>query len=519
MTTPETRDPAASRSTRSKSLAERVLKMTLPLEGKNDADAALAHRASAFPDVSREQAKAGENERIVVECSLKQAGGLRDELFDTWAAVWMRPGACLRLDGELISLTALKRVLAVLDCAEAHAAQGIARAGCQPTRGGWHWGCLHLHDIAPEYDLAGKVRTAELKKALAEAVEERRLGLCPYFRFSEVEKAVEAFAASPPASQKEPRMDPKHLRDEHALRTMPHGGAPVGAGIAPATYADIGGLNAAIRTVRETIELPLRHPEALRRLGIVPHRGALLYGPPGCGKTLLARAVAHESGAVFLAVSGPELITKWHGESEERLRDLFAEAMRRQPSIVFFDEIDAIAQSRSTDESLRLDARFTTQLLTLLDGVHDLGQVFVLAATNRIDMLDPALLRPGRLDRIIEIPPPDSEGIKMILDIHSRDLPLSSSLDKQALAARLSGFTGADIACLVREAAYAALRRTFDLDAVLCGTQPLSADSLRRMRVTARDFKHALEAIRQRQKSVGGKPGTVKRPRTTRHAE
>ncbi|MDQ7830117.1 MAG: AAA family ATPase [Desulfovibrionaceae bacterium] len=519
MTAAKTHDPAASRPTPSQGLAGRVVKMTLPLEGIPDADAALRHRASAFPAVTREQAKAGENERIVVECSLKQAGGLRDELFDIWAGVWTRPGAGLRLDGETISLAALKRVFAVLDCAESHAAQGTIKVGCQPSRGGWNWGCLHLHDIAPEYDLAGKPRMAELKNALAQAIEERRLGLCPYFRFPEVEKAVAAFAAIPSASQKEPRMDPKFPRDERTAQTMPQGGSAAGAGIAPATYAEIGGLDDAVRVVRECIELPLKHPEALVRLGVPPHRGALLYGPPGCGKTLLAKAVAHESNAAFLAVSGPELITKWHGESEEKLRELFAEAIRRQPSIVFFDEIDAIAQSRSADESLRLDTRFTTQLLTLLDGIHDPGRVFVLAATNRIDMLDTALLRPGRLDRIIEIPLPDHEGLVKILGIHTRTVPLAKTVNVQVLAARLAGCTGADVAFLVREAAYAALRRTFDLEAILREAGPLPADRLQRLRVTASDFTGALKAMRQRHKSAGTSPVATRPPRATRHAE
>lgn len=508
MTMPETRDPAASRPEDAEGLSGRVLQMVIPLEGSRDADAALVRRASVFPGVARERGAAGENERLLVECSLLQAGGLRDELFALWAEVWRRPGTRLRLDGEGISLAALKRVLAVFDCAQAHAVQGMTRVGCRPSRGGFDWGCLHLHDIVPQYNLEGKVRTAELGSALAEAAEERRLELCPYFRFSEVENAVEAFLTSPPPEpRKELRRDAISPRALDATQGRPRADDPASPGIARVTYDDIGGLDEAVRVVRECIELPLKHPEALLRLGIPPHRGALLYGPPGCGKTLVAKAVAHESGAAFLAVSGPELITKWHGESEEKLRELFAEAMQRQPSLVFFDEIDAIAQARSTDESLRLDARFTTQLLTLLDGVHDPGRVFILAATNRIDMLDPALLRPGRLDRIIEIPLPDHVGIVKILGIHTRAVPLAETVNIQALARRLAGCNGADIACLVREAAFAALRRTFDLEAILRDAHPLPADSLQHLRVTANDFKGALKAMRQRQKAVGGNPG------------
>lgn len=270
------------------------------------------------------------------------------------------------------------------------------------------------------------------------------------------------------------------------------------------TYADVGGLDEAVRTLRETVELPLKHPEVLLRLGIAPHRGVLLYGPPGCGKTLLARAVAHESGARFFPVSGPELITKWHGESEENLRKLFAEAQKHQPSIVFFDEIDAVAQSRSSDESLRYDTRFTTQLLTLLDGIHDLGQVFVLATTNRLDLLDPALLRPGRFDRIIEIPPPDREGCLKILRIHAHGLPLARDVRLEALGDELGGLTGADIAYLVREAAYASLRRIINVENVLREPGTLSKKRLQGLRVTAKDFRSALGKVQDRNAILGG---------------
>jgi SpoVK/Ycf46/Vps4 family AAA+-type ATPase len=268
------------------------------------------------------------------------------------------------------------------------------------------------------------------------------------------------------------------------------------------TYADVGGLEEVVAALRETIELPIRHPEVLRRLGVTPHRGVLLYGPPGCGKTLLARAVACESGARFFPVSGPELITKWHGESEEKLRELFQQAQAAQPAIVFFDEIDAIAQARSSSESLRLDARFTAQLLTLMDGIYDLGRVFILAATNRPDLLDQALLRPGRFDAVIEIPRPDRAGLSRILEIHARRLPLASKVDLGKVARRMAGLTGADVAYVAREAAYACLRRSMPLGAVLRETEAIPEETLHSLQVTEADLLSALTRLRQRNASI-----------------
>lgn len=240
------------------------------------------------------------------------------------------------------------------------------------------------------------------------------------------------------------------------------------------------------------------HPEILRHLGIMPSRGCLLHGPPGCGKTLLARALATESSAAFIPINGPELVTKWHGESEEKLRDVFARARKAQPAIIFFDEIDAIAQSRSSAESLRLDAKFTAQLLTLMDGVQDGGRVFILGATNRLDLLDSALLRPGRFDKIIPIGRPDAGGRAKILAIHARGLPLANSVDFSAMAARLAGYTGAELAFLVREAAYAALRRMMPLDMLLRSSERIPDESLRSIRVTREDFTNALRVLRNR---------------------
>ncbi|RJX46970.1 AAA family ATPase, partial [Halonotius pteroides] len=208
--------------------------------------------------------------------------------------------------------------------------------------------------------------------------------------------------------------------------------------------------------VREMIELPLSEPELFRKLGIDPPSGVLLYGPPGTGKTLIAKAVANEVDAHFEVIDGPEIVSKYKGESEERLRETFERAIENQPSVVFVDEIDSIAGTR--DEDADMENRVVAQLLTLMDGLEDRGQVIVVGATNRVDAIDPALRRGGRFDREIEIGAPDESGRREILDVHTRGMPLADDVDLDALAARTHGFVGADVHALVTEAAMRALR-------------------------------------------------------------
>ena len=224
------------------------------------------------------------------------------------------------------------------------------------------------------------------------------------------------------------------------------------------SYEDIGGLDDELEQVREMIELPLSEPELFTRLGISPPRGVLLYGPPGTGKTLIARAVANEVDAYFDVISGPEIVSKYKGESEERLREAFARAEENAPAIVFIDEIDAIAGER--DEDADMENRVVAQLLTLLDGLEERGQVIVIGATNRVDTVDPALRRGGRFDREIEIGVPDEAGRREILDVHTRGMPLGEDVDLDRVTSRTHGFVGADIATLATEAAMHALRRT-----------------------------------------------------------
>jgi len=233
---------------------------------------------------------------------------------------------------------------------------------------------------------------------------------------------------------------------------------PEKKGIPRVTYEDIGGLHDEIQRVREMVELPLRHPELFQRLGIEPPKGVLLHGPPGCGKTLLAKAVANESDANFLAINGPEIMSKFYGESEQRLREMFQKAQENMPSIIFIDELDAIAPKRE-EVTGEVERRVVAQLLALMDGLEARGNVIVIGATNRVNALDPALRRPGRFDREVEIGVPDKQGRNEILQIHTRGMPLAEDVDLRKMADMTHGYTGADLAALTREAAMKALRR------------------------------------------------------------
>lgn len=257
------------------------------------------------------------------------------------------------------------------------------------------------------------------------------------------------------------------------------------------TYDDVGGLDEELKRIREMIELPLKHPELFDRLGIAAPRGVLLYGPPGTGKTLLAEAVANESGATLFSVRGPEIIGQYYGQSEERLRDIFKEASENAPSIVFLDEIDSIAPNRDSVHG-EVERRVVAQLLTLMDGLKDRGNVIVIGATNREDSIDPALRRPGRFDREIEIGVPGRRARHDILEVHLRDMPLTDDVDIDVLAGLTNGFVGADLAALCREAAMKCLSvrmREIDLE------KPVPTQILETMKVTMSDFRDALADV------------------------
>jgi len=268
--------------------------------------------------------------------------------------------------------------------------------------------------------------------------------------------------------------------------------APEAKGLPRTTYEDIGGLHEEIQRVREMVELPLRHPELFQRLGIEPPKGVLLHGPPGCGKTLLARAVANESEANFYSINGPEIMSKFYGESEARLREIFQQAQQNAPSIIFIDELDAIAPKRE-EVTGEVERRVVAQLLALMDGLSGRGNVIVIGATNRPGALDPALRRPGRFDREIEIGVPDKQGRNEVLQIHTRGMPLAEDVDLKKLSDMTHGYTGADLSALGRETAMKALRRY--LPQINLEEERIPPAVLEKMEVKMEDFMNAYKEV------------------------
>ncbi|MBI2451758.1 CDC48 family AAA ATPase [Candidatus Pacearchaeota archaeon] len=260
------------------------------------------------------------------------------------------------------------------------------------------------------------------------------------------------------------------------------------------TYEDIGGMHEETRKIREMVELPLKHPEIFERLGIEPPKGVLLHGPPGTGKTLLARAVANEADAHFILLNGPEVMSKFYGESEKKIRDIFEDAEKNAPSIVFFDEIDAIAPKRE-DVQGEVERRVVSQLLSMMDGLKSRGKVVVIGATNRINSIDPALRRPGRFDREIEISVPGKEARLDILKIHTRNMPLSKNVTLDVLAGKTHGFVGADLSALTKEAAMNVLRKLLP-ELKLEEEEPIPKEVLDKIIIKANDFEEALKVVR-----------------------
>jgi ATP-dependent 26S proteasome regulatory subunit len=337
-----------------------------------------------------------------------------------------------------------------------------------------------------------EINKQRIQAILQQEAEDQLLHLCPEFHFSRVLKTIERLPDFIDLNKNTNwKIRYEHLVDGNRIQQKPTGiihkitlgqdlegmlqkgqsGKEADADaeeqtrrIPNVSFDEIGGIDPILQKIREVIELPLKNPGMFSYMGIEPHRGILLYGPPGCGKTMIAKAVANEIEAHFISVKGPELLNKYYGQSEENLRNLFEEASRLQPSIIFFDEIDSIAQRRSGADNLRIEAKFVNQLLTMMDGIDDYGNISVIAATNRPELIDEALLRRGRFDYQLEVPKPDKDGLNQIFSIHTRNKPLDESISTGEILTELQGATGSDVAYTVREAAFNCLRRNLTLN-------------------------------------------------------
>ncbi len=350
----------------------------------------------------------------------------------------------------------------------------------------------------------------DIREGLQLEIEKKYIRHCPFFSMETVEKLLHALpdqvdlnsdkrwqirykktvsgSAMLEAVGIKPNLKGELIEDNDENRNIP-----------VVSFSDIGGIDDVIQSIREVIELPLKRPELFRYMGIKPHKGILLYGPPGCGKTMIAKAIANEINAHFIAIKGPELLNKYLGESEANLRSVFSDARDKQPSIIFFDEIDAVAQKRSSSETLRSESRFVTQLLSLMDGIEDYGKVCVIASTNRHESLDTALLRPGRFDYTIFINKPTKKGCQDIFTIKTKDMPLSATIDDEHFAEKLQGLTGAEIDFVVREAAYNCLRRSLDLKKCISSDNNYKIN-LNKLRIAESDLEQSLIRVKSMQR-------------------
>ena len=355
----------------------------------------------------------------------------------------------------------------------------------------------------------------QIRAILKQEVEDKLLHLCPSFNFSRTEAIINRLPNTIDLKENPSwsvvytrQMEGSRIHEKpdgiiHKLTKSGSSSSPKNGStdqtsepelkrnIPKVSFGDIGGIDGIISQVREVIELPLKNPGLFKHLGIKPHKGVLLYGAPGCGKTMIAKAIAHEVKAHFVSVKGPELLNKYYGQSEENLRKLFEQARDLEPTIIFFDEIDAIAQKRSSAETLRMDARFVNQLLSLMDGIEDYGNVCVIAATNRKELIDDALLRPGRFDYHLEVKKPDQKGCLKILELSTHEMPVDEHVNLEELSKKMVGLSGADIAFIAREAAYNCLRSAFPNNSSFDIDQAASLD-YEHLKITNEDFEKAL---------------------------
>lgn len=359
-----------------------------------------------------------------------------------------------------------------------------------------------------------KIDKDKLRKALKNEAQEKHLYFCNIFDFNMVDRSIKALPDVIKLNDS-PNWTIRHEVDDYGneIEKIPVGIMPKkwekvdnnqgGENNKPNTvrhipsvsFSDIGGIDEILQAIREVIQLPLIYPDLFQHLGIKPHKGILLHGPPGCGKTLIARAIANEINAHFIPVGGPEIMSKWYGESEENIRNIFKEARLLRPSIIFFDEIDSIAQARSSAESERQESRIVNQLLTLMDGIEEYENICIIASTNRIELIDEAMRRPGRFDYVIEVKKPNPEGCHKIFKIATKKMPIDPAFNARSFTGKLYGLTGADIAFVAREGAYNCIRRGMDIPKALKVATSNERLSFGQLIVKKVDFELALDKL------------------------
>ena len=461
-----------------------------------------------------------------------------------WELIGSWKSTSIEVNGKEMDFYNLREYLAVLQCNDEYKKAVVPERHCDVSMHEVGWGCRFLNTIQcsipsntwdyernrfwfqlGSFDKKGiwNINKDKLLQALEQETANKHLSICSVFDIKRVKKVLQNLPDSIDVEKSDKwTYETREIMEGGAYTQKRVGVKPMldnndsdyrfgirldldseeeeekeneqNRYIPTVKFSDIGGIDDIIDTIREVIELPIKQPKLFEYMGIKPHKGILLYGHPGCGKTMVAKAIANEINAHFISIKGPELFNKYVGQSEENLRNVFEEARKLQPSVIYFDEIDSIAATRSGSEHVRHESIMVNQLLTLMDGVEDYNNVCVIASTNRPEILDEAVKRPGRFDYSIEIKKPTKEGCEKIFRISTKNMPVDPKFDYHSFCNNLHGLSGADIAFVAKEGAYNCLRRNIDLKKIIVGNKEIPSN-FEQYVVTEADFSLAFKKL------------------------